>query len=107
MDGGSLTLICENEKKQEFKIHFTQNVIWETIKELKLPGRIYFNDKLINQRSKIENSIIKNIENANFKDLSELKKGILKEKVQYVKSERYLKDISRVKFSERRNKKNK
>jgi len=105
MDGGSITLICINEKQQEFKVHFVQNVIWEIIKEHKLPGRIYFKEKLINQRSEIENSLIKNIENANFKGLSILEKGISKEKVQYDKSEKYLKDIGRIKFFERKNKK--
>ena len=101
MDGGSLTLVCLNKKKQEFKIHFVQNVIWEILENSKLSGRIYFNDKLVEQRSELEKLIIKNIDNSTLIYLSKLEKEILKEKIQYVKSKQYLIDVNKIKFYKR------
>ncbi len=97
MDGGSVTLICANSMNQEFQIEFVQNVAWEILESYnRLPGRIYLNDKLVEQRSELENLIINNLENID--SLSEqLERKILAEKIEYVKSEQYLSDINRVK----------
>jgi len=102
MDGGSVTLVCLNQKKQEFKIHFVQNVIWEILENSKLSGRIYFNDKLVEQRSEHEELIIKILDDSTFKNLNKLRMEILKEKIQYVKSEQYLIDVKKIKFYKRK-----
>lgn len=101
MDGGSVTLICVNEKKREFKVDFVQNVVWEVSKSSKIPGRIYLNDKLIAQSSRLEVVLLKILENSNFESIDELERKILNEKIEYINSKDYLVDAKKVKVKER------
>ncbi len=102
MDGGSVTLYCIDKLNQEFQIHFQQNIIWEITKESEIPGRIYLNRKLIEQRSNEENMMLLGIEKANCSKLNKLEKKIIEEKILYVKSEKYLADQKKLKFYERK-----
>jgi hypothetical protein len=105
MDGGSVTLTCKNAKNEAFNIEFTQNVIWEVPKPSKIPGRIYLNEELIEQRSELENLIIKNLENSTFFERQNLDKRILAEKINYVKSDEYLRSTDKVIIYQRNPKK--
>lgn len=86
MDGGSVTLLCKNAMNQEFKVDFVQNVAWRMLEQNKIPGRLYFDDELITQRSEIEESILANLENADYTNLNKLKREILFEKLEYIRS---------------------
>ena len=102
MDGGSVTLVCKNEKAEEFKIHFTQNVSFEIPEgDNELPGRLYIDSSLIEQRSKTEKIIIDALENRVILGVSGLEKKLLNEKINYIKSSAYLKDSERVVFYKR------
>ena len=100
MDGGSVTVKCQNEIGHTFDIEFVQNVIWDypTISNvtdqlsLKIPGRLYLNDQLIDIRSNLEERIIQSIETADKVILDETELQILDEKVKYIKSDSYLRD---------------
>lgn len=101
MDGGSAIFICKNDSNQEFQIEFVQNVFWEILESHnRLPGRIYLDDKLVDQRSELEGFIIKSLENSSFIS-TKIEKTILKEKIKYVKSEQYLIDVKKVKTYKR------
>lgn len=103
MDGGSVTLVCKNEKSQEFKIHFTQNVNFEIPEgNNELPGRLYLNGDLIEQRSKIERILIDALVNRVVLGVGRLEKKLLNEKINYIKSTEYLKDSERVVFYKRK-----
>ncbi|CAM1358977.1 conserved hypothetical protein [Tenacibaculum sediminilitoris] len=102
MNGGSLTLLCEDENEEKFKIDFVQNVFFERDKNLKLPGRIYLNDTLIQQRSENEYDIIHNLENLDLNSLKKLEKKILRDKIMYMKSNQYLLDVGKVILYERK-----
>ncbi len=97
MDGGSATLKCRNELNQEFEIEFVQNVFWDLYESRNIPGRIYLNKKLIDQRSELETKIINALQNSNLKSKDSLEQKILEEKLDYVNSEKYLTDQKRIK----------
>lgn len=96
MDGGSVTLKCRNNLNQEFEIEFVQNVIWDLYEPLNIPGRIYLDKKLINQRSNLETKIINALKTANLKSKDSLEQKILIEKLEYVNSKKYLTDQTRI-----------
>ena len=96
MDGGSVTLICTNERNQNFKIVFVQNVSWKILDIQNLPGRIYLDDNLVDQRCDTEKLIMKGLENSGFKGLDTVEKVILTEKMQYINSQEYLTDATKV-----------
>ncbi len=101
MDGGSVTLNCSNEKKQEFEIEFMQNVSWDILEFEKFPGRIYLNGNLIVQRSEVEKKLIKSLEKVTHINPSDLDKTILKEKIDYIKSEQFLFDSDKIRIQKR------
>lgn len=97
MDGGSITLKCRNNLNQEFEIEFVQNVSWNLYESLNIPGRIYLDKKLIEQRSDLETKIVNALKTAELKSKDSLDQKILKEKLDYVNSESYLTDQERIK----------
>ncbi|WP_025665521.1 hypothetical protein [Aquimarina megaterium] len=101
MDGGSVTLHCMNKKKQEFEIEFVQNVNWNILEFEKLPGRIYLNGNLISQRSDMEEKLIGNLETAALINSSDLDETILKEKIDYIKSEQFILDSDKIQIRKR------
>lgn len=99
MDGGTTDLICENISNKKFEIKFVQNVIWEVPVSYNIPGRIYLNEKLVKQRSKIEELIINCVENCELLHPNELDQKIINEYLDYVKSEQYLINARKVKIT--------
>ena len=97
MDGGSTTLKCRNKSNQEFEIEFVQNVSWDLYESHNIPGRIYLNKMLVDQRSDLESKIINELNSANLKSKDSLDKKILKEKLEYVNSEKYITDQRKIK----------
>ena len=102
MDGGSITLNCENLAGQKFQIEFHQNMILDFHLGSKIPGRLYLNNTLVEVKSDLEKSIIENLEKGELdydKTLPDyhLILGLLKEKIDYVNSEQYLKDYAETK----------
>ncbi len=96
MDGGSITLKCKNELGQEFEIEFVQNVIWEVSELQNIPGRIYLNGELILQRSQLESDIILSLSKSHVKSSDPFDKQMIDERLEYVKSEEYLTDQSKI-----------
>ncbi len=97
MDGGSITLKCKNNLNREFEIEFVQNISWDLYDFLNIPGRIYLDKKLVNQRSDLEEKILCGLKEAKFSSKSSLDQKILKEKLDYVNSEEYLTDQEKIK----------
>lgn len=97
MDGGSITLKCKNDLNQKFEIEFVQNVSWNLYESLNIPGRIYLDRKLIDQRSDLETRIVNGLKTAKFHSTDSLDHKILKEKLDYVNSEKYLTDQEKIK----------
>ena len=102
MDGGSVTLVCFNMKHQSFTIEFVQNVFWEVPKSSKLPGRIYLNNELIEQRTGLEIKLLENLKKAILIRTSSFDENILLEKINYAESNQYLVDSDKVKLRERK-----
>ncbi len=98
MDGGSVTLQCRNKKNQEFEIEFVQHVSLVLYEHTNMPGRMYLNKKLVNQRSELENEIIEGLTTAKFKSNNFSDRLILEEKLNYVRSEKYLTDQEKIKI---------
>ncbi len=71
-DGGSLLFNCLTKQHKEFNLLFTQYSILDYLKPEMLPGRIYFNEKIIELKSKEEKIILKAIKK--FTITQELKK---------------------------------
>lgn len=98
MDGGSITLKCKNKLDQEFEIEFVQNVSWEIHSDQNIPGRIYLDQKIVNQRSHLETQMINRLKTAVIKSKNLLDQKMLDEKLDYVSSENYLKDPTKIKW---------
>lgn len=101
MDGGSLTIKCQNSLNEEFEIEFVQNVIWDWNEVNKIPGRIYFNNRIVQQRSDLEQKIIQLLVKAEFEDKGPYDSQLLKEKIDYTNSENYITDQSKLKTKKR------
>ncbi len=101
MDGGSITLNCENKKGKEFIVEFVQNVRWHILEFEKLPGRIYINENLVSQRSELEKKLLKSIEKATLINSSDLDNNILKEQIDYIKSKQYILDSEKIQIRKR------
>ncbi|MFY0628808.1 MAG: hypothetical protein JXR05_00425 [Flavobacteriaceae bacterium] len=102
MDGGSVTLKCKDRKRQKFDVEFKQNVFWEVYPSSQIPGRIYLNEILIEQRSELENQLLKSLTKSVFSIIDDIGKRLLIEKIEYVKSEKYLTDKVNIIFKEKR-----
>lgn len=101
MDGGSVTIKCQNTSNEEFEIEFVQNVIWDWYEELRMPGRIYYNNELVEQRSDLEEEIIEMLSKAEFRDESSYSRQLLNDKIDYTNSEKYITDQSKIKLKKR------
>ncbi|MDW7691761.1 hypothetical protein R9C00_16550 [Flammeovirgaceae bacterium SG7u.111] len=101
MDGGSVTIKCQNSSGEEFEIEFVQNVIWDWYEGHKIPGRIYFNNELVEQRSGLEEEIIQLLSKAEFKEKEPYDRQLLNEKIDYTNSEKYIEDQSKNKLIKR------
>ncbi len=89
MDGGSVSIRCSNSEGNEYIIEFQQHMILNTSADGKMPGRIYLNNKLVQERSELEKRIIFLLE----KRIKRRKdKLIIQEKIDYVQSNQYLKN---------------
>ncbi len=80
-DGGSLLFNCLTKQHKEFDLLFTQYSILDYLKPEMLPGRIYFNEKIIDLKSKEEKIILKAI-----------KKFTITQELKKMNIESYLKD---------------
>ncbi len=96
MDGGSVTLVCRNVVGQTFEVFFVQNVSWEVYEGDLLPGRLYLDSELVEQRSLLEGQIIEGLNKATFKKPERLIEEILAVKLAYIKSDVYLTDPAKV-----------
>lgn len=101
MDGGSVTLNCIDEKGLKFQIEFIQNVAWEIYDTQRLPGRVYLEGEIVDQRSEIEIFIINLLDEALVR-LNKDEQIILKEKLSYIGSKDYLDDVNRIVILERK-----
>ncbi len=101
MDGGTVILKCFNNERQNFSIEFTQSVLFEIYEFYnRLPGRLYLNEKIAEQRSELEEKIIKAIERVSFKK-KELDNKIIFEKIKYIESQEYLDNVLKVTLKKR------
>lgn len=101
MDGGTVILKCLNNEGQKFSVEFSQSVLFEIYEfHNRLPGRLYLNEKIVEQRSELEEEIIKAIERARFKE-NELDNKIVFEKIKYIKSQEYLDNVLKVRLKKR------
>lgn len=99
MDGGSITIKCSNSEKKEYSIEIQQHMVLETSPEGKMPGRIYFNNKLVDERSDFEKSILLMLEKTislaqSSNEISN--KVIIQEKINYVRSGQYEKNNKKI-----------
>ena len=95
MDGGSITLKCKDKTGVRFQVHIVQKVFWEVYPKDLLPGRMYLNEVLIDQRSDLEEMIVNSMENPIFLGGYEFRE-ILREQIDYVRSESYLSDVNKI-----------
>jgi len=102
MDGGSITLKCENDLNQNFEIEFVQNVIWEVYDSQNLSGRIYLDKELIEQRSLLETEIINILRQAKMQSNDSLDLKMLNDKLDYVESGKYITDQSKIRYVKRK-----
>ena len=101
MDGGSVTIRCQNSSNEEFEIEFVQNVMWDSYDGHKIPGRVYFNNQLVEQRSVLEEKIIQLLKKAEFEDMGPHDSQLLNEKLDYTNSENYIADQLKIKSKKR------
>lgn len=93
MDGGSVSIICSNSKGNKYTIWFQQHMLLITSPDCKMPGRIYLNNKLIEERSEFENQILKVLKKLIIKSNY---KSLIQEKIDYVESDEYLKNNKKI-----------
>jgi hypothetical protein len=93
MDGGTVTIICSNSKGIEFTIEFQQHTILISSPEGKMPGRIYLNKKLVEERSEIEKRILYILKKSIIEGKDKL---LIQEKIDYIQSSEYLKNNKEV-----------
>ncbi|WP_052594474.1 hypothetical protein [Aureispira sp. CCB-QB1] len=97
MDGGSVTVYCENIAGEKIEIEFHQNMSLDCYPNAKIPGRLYINKLLVKVRSDLEKSILENLKSAKLEYDESLPDyhlilAALNEKIEYVQSEQYWKD---------------
>ena len=97
MDGGSLTIKRQNSSNEEFEIEFVQNVNWDLYDGHKIPGRVYFNNQLVEQRSVLEEKIIQLLNKAKFEDKGSYDSQLLKDWIDYTNSGNYITDQLKIK----------
>ncbi|MEQ6124496.1 hypothetical protein AAON49_09865 [Pseudotenacibaculum sp. MALMAid0570] len=95
MDGGSLSLTCKDKNGLKFNIDFIQRVFWEIYSWDKIPGRIYLNNVIVEQRSEEEKKILHSLENPIYLCGTDFEE-CLKESIKYVKSDKYLSDVQKI-----------
>jgi hypothetical protein len=96
MDGGSIILQCRNEAREEFELYFMQGATFNYYQGMRVPGRVYLNDKLVEQRSSLEEEIVAGLSNATFESPDLQISQVLEERLQYITSEQYLKDTEKL-----------
>lgn len=101
MDGGSVTLKCQNSTMGKFEIEFIQNVMWDWYEGHKIPGRIYLNNELVEQRSDLEKNLMRLLGTAQFENEGSYDAQLLIEKINYTQSEEYIEDQRRIKAKKR------
>ena len=98
MDGGSLTIKCQDKFGKRYDIEFYQNVY--LLSKEKLAGRIYLDNILIEERSDDEIIILDLLENSTFESkVTEDEKDILRGKIEYVRSDLFLSNNQKVRKS--------
>lgn len=101
MDGESVTIKCQNSTMGKFEIEFVQNVMWVWYEGQKIPGRIYLNNELVEQRSDLEKKLIGLLGTAQFEDKGPCDDQLLHEKINYIKSKEYLEDQNKIQEKKR------
>lgn len=92
MDGGTITLIANDDKLNNFKIEFTQNAFLKKREGKFRPGSLVLNEKEVEVRSRLEKEIITAIKEANLSaKIDELDKSIIEDCIKFVLSEDYVK----------------
>ncbi len=97
MDGGSVMLDCTNEKGQQFEIEFVQSVILNPREFDRIPGRLYFCKKLVEERSDLERILLNSLKKVKLENFTQLEEEILQERIRYVKSNQFILDIEKTK----------
>lgn len=91
MDGGSITLKYTDKNNQIHNIEVIQNMSNNYCKELsKIPGRIYVNNVLVGKRSSFEAKVLEKLKISEKNLFVELDKHIIKEKIEWIESRKYL-----------------
>ena len=92
MDGGSITMNYTDKNGQNNTIEIVQNVSVEYYEEIsKIPGRVYVNNELIDRRSIQEKAVVEQLSEDLENQHTKLDKGIIEEKIDWIKSNHYLK----------------
>gem|GEM_PF-2829989 len=104
MDGGTLSIIFDNQYEEAKVVSLVQHMIVEYYEELnEIPARIYIDGQIIEKRSELEFSLIQFLENEVIKRMSTNEKVLLKEKLKFIKSDEYLNFIpKKLELSEKR-----
>ena len=93
MDGGSITIKCSDSDNNDYTMGVQQHMILKTSPNGKMPGRIYLNNKLVEERSDMEKAILSNLEKAMTSIQSSIQtddKIIIQEEINYIRSEQYI-----------------
>ncbi|MDW3649476.1 MAG: hypothetical protein R8P61_20570 [Bacteroidia bacterium] len=91
MDGGSITLNFRDEKDKELMIELQQSATEEYLEEIsKIPGRIYFDEKVIEKRSSEEEQILEYLKERIINKLEVLERRILEDQIRWIESPKYL-----------------
>lgn len=101
MDGGTLTFNCISKNGNNFEVTLSQYVILDIPKKLnnsiKLPGRIYINDNLVEIRSTLEKNLITALKEVVLSNggLLKMEKECLIKHISYLESEHYVENASK------------
>ena len=98
MDGGSMTITATLINGESVNIELVQSMIIQKNPEGKLAGQIYLNNERIEQRSELEYQIVEALKEVLYGKggMPWMDKIILAEKLEYIESEKYLKDLVEV-----------
>ncbi|WP_066833628.1 hypothetical protein [Rufibacter ruber] len=95
MDGGTVTLVMQDQNSQTYEIEFVQNVSLKRYENLPRPGSLLLNRKEVEVRSKLEKEIVNAVQQAEWgtgirEEEKESLKMIIGDCINFIKSERYI-----------------
>jgi hypothetical protein len=99
MDGGTMTINADLQNGQSVLIEFVQNMILEKTHEGKFAGQLYLDNIHVDPRSKLEEEIVEGLKKVLYGKggMPWMDKIGLGEKIEYLKSEKYLADLEMMK----------